>query len=898
MDDVQLLKQYVKDGSQDAFTAIVRRHVDLVYGTARRLVGDEQLAEDVTQAAFAVLARKAKQVEPGQLAGWLVNATRLAANEARRAKLCREKHEWRAAQMRSSKRSEDGDEPTLEQLTPLLDEALCRLGEADRTAVAMRFLQGRSFAEVAAAMGSSEEAARKRVERAVEKLRGMFMKKGFAPSVGGLMVVLAAHQAQAAPAGLVGSISAAAISGGAGTSAILAKGVMTVMVWAQVKVSAVVLGMLVAAAGGVVAAQMQLSPTTSQSRPAGEAGMTTHVYELTDLAWPDAIGTQGAADVASRVVGGTASGGVSRDQQLKDLADLIRETIGRGSWEGQGAGRGTIRPVPQYAQFVITQTPAIQQAIENLLEKMRTASALQVNVEMHIVTVDPSKIPADLAKVMDGPRSVENRGKLEATQFSELMRISESVVTPPRVTLFNGGSAFLAVGTDRNYVSGFKLTEKGYGPVIKTVESGFKVEVGAAVSPDGRMVALHISSKETQLIGIDLLKFKSGSNPEISVQGPRRNELTRDLQAIVPDNELAVIGKVSMMVEEKAKPGIRTKRMVYLVAKPSIIDQREAVSRAGGQSPATAPAVASADDLLLHVYEIADLTAVDTSPRRTDHGLFESATPVTDRERDGAFRTRATSLCDAIRKDVAPQSWREAGGSGVIRLSPVMTNLVVLQTPANHALIAQKLAELRDQRSSQICLSVDFVAIDTDKIPPVFRQALDEQRQSPRSPPKFWPDEAQVRELVGLATSHETAEVRLVNGGYAEMRGSLVTPFVNLVQPTTRASGMVYEPEVDGVDDGITLQVQATATPDGSGVDLTMAPSVKRVLEMPQFAFTPKGTQDRITIQQPTVMTVDCFTQYVVPSGRTLISWASGPAVSKPVMITLVRATILPKVSQ
>ena len=257
MDDLQLLRQYIKDGSQDAFAGIVDRHVDLVYGTARRLVGDEHLAQDVAQAVFVVLARRAKQVEPGRLAGWLVNAARLAANEARRSRLCREKHEWRAAQMRSSKRSEDGDEPTLEQLTPLLDEALCRLGEADRTAVAMRFLEGRSFAEVAAAMGLSEEAARKRVERAVEKLRGMFMKKGFAPSVGGLMVVLAAHQAQAAPAGLAGSISATAISGGVGTSAILAKGAMKIMVWAKVKVAAVILALatatVVAAAAGVAA---------------------------------------------------------------------------------------------------------------------------------------------------------------------------------------------------------------------------------------------------------------------------------------------------------------------------------------------------------------------------------------------------------------------------------------------------------------------------------------------------------------------------------------------------------------------------------------------------------------------------------------------------------------------
>ena len=907
MDDVQLLKQYVKDGSQEAFADIVRRHVDLVYGTARRLVGDEQLAEDVAQAAFAVLAQKAKRVEPGRLAGWLVNATRLAANEARRARLCREKHEWRAAQMRSSNRSEDGDEPTLEQLTPLLDEALCRLGEADRTAVAMRFLEGRSFAEVAAAMGSSEEAARKRVERAVEKLRGMFMKKGFAPSVGGMMVVLAAHQAQAAPAGLAGSISATAISGGTGVGAILAKGAMKMMVLAKVKVAAVVLGMLVGVTGGAVVAQMRLSPATSQARPAGEAGMTTHVYELTDLAWPAVRDPQAGPNVASRASGGTGSGGLSRDQLLKDLADLIRETIGLGSWEGQGAGRGTIRTVPQYAQFVITQTPAIQQAIENLLEKMKTASALQVNVEMRFVTVDPSKMPADLAEVMDGPRSAENRGKLEATQFSRLMNIQASVVTSPRVTIFNGGSAYVSVNTDRNYVSGFKIAENGYGPVVRDFSDGLWMEVGAAVAPDGREVALHVSSKATRLLGMDQLKFKSGSKPELWVQGPRRDELNMDLQAIVPDNEYTVIGKVSMMGEDEAKPGIRTKKMVYLVVKPRIISQRETDALASGQSPATAPAAASADDLLLQVYEIADLIALDMDSMRLDHGVFvKKATPVSDPERGNAL---ATSVCDVLRKTVAPQSWREAGGSGVIRLSPVMANLVVLQTPANHALIATKLAELREKRSSQICVNVDFVAIDTDRIPPAFGQALDEQRQSPRSPPKFWPDESQVRELVALATNHETAEVRLVNGGYAEMRRCLVTPCVTSVQPTTRASEIFYETEVDAVDDGTTLQVQATATPDGSGVDVVMLPAIKRVLEIKPFAYTPKGTEDQITVQQPFVRTVDGDIRSVIPNGKTLFWGTANPVnpdaaadgtkgVAKQTAITLFRATILPKVSQ
>ena len=238
MTDSQLLSEFVQTRSADAFAGIVGRYVDLVYVTARRMVGNEHLAQDVAQATFLVLVRKAKGVEARRLPGWLVNATRLSAREAMRSKLCRDKHEGRAAQMRSVVVLPSVDEPTAQQMTPLLDEALARLNETDRTAVVMRFLQGMSFPEVGAAMGSSEEAARKRVERAVEKLRAAFMKGGIAPSVGGLMVVLAAHQAQAAPAGLAGLISATAVSGAAGTSEVLAKGVIAAMKWASIKFAA------------------------------------------------------------------------------------------------------------------------------------------------------------------------------------------------------------------------------------------------------------------------------------------------------------------------------------------------------------------------------------------------------------------------------------------------------------------------------------------------------------------------------------------------------------------------------------------------------------------------------------------------------------------------------------
>lgn len=260
-----------------------------------------------------------------------------------------------------------------------------------------------------------------------------------------------------------------------------------------------------------------------------------------------------------------------------------------------------------------------------------------------------------------------------------------------------------------------------------------------------------------------------------------------------------------------------------------------------------------------------------------------------------------------IRKEIAPQSWQETGGAGVIRLSPLTAGLVVLQTAANHALIAQKLGALREDRSSQICVDVHFVTIDTARIPAAFRQALDPQAQ-PRKP--FWPNDSQVEELLQLALSHKTAAVRLVNGGYAEVRHCDVTPFVGSLSPTTRASEVLYEANVEDADDGITLQVQGSATPDGRGAALDLRPTSKRLLEMRSFTFAEKGTEDRLTIQQPLTNAIEVDTQVIVPNGETLVlggqTVASSPAVAagaakaapSQTQIILVRPAILPKINE
>ena len=162
MDDGQLLDEYRRDGSQTAFTALVGSYVNLVYSSARRQVADPGLAEDVTQAVFVLLAKRAESIRrPGALGGWLIKVTRYAAWEAIRERGRRQYHEQQAAAMKDE-RIETGAEPAWETYAPVVDEAMSRLGEVERSAVTLRYLQGLSLRQVGEAMGLSEEAGSRR----------------------------------------------------------------------------------------------------------------------------------------------------------------------------------------------------------------------------------------------------------------------------------------------------------------------------------------------------------------------------------------------------------------------------------------------------------------------------------------------------------------------------------------------------------------------------------------------------------------------------------------------------------------------------------------------------------------------------------------------------------------
>ncbi len=296
-DDRALVQAYARSGSEEAFAALVTRHVNLVYSVALRQVRDPHLAEEITQTVFILLARKASSLgSQTVVSGWLCQTARYVSARAltmQRRRLEREQEAFMQSPSSDPSHPAVSTDEDWKQIEPLLDDAMSRLPEADHNAVVLRFLEGRSYRDVSAQLGITEAAAKMRVNRAIGKLRSLLARRGVALPVASIAAAVSAHSVQAAPAGLAVSASLALAGGTAvsPTTSTLLNLTLKFMAWTKLK-TALVTGIAIALAAGTTTAVVLVARAKPEpvAQASGFVGYATPEATIQSLFWAGSIG--------------------------------------------------------------------------------------------------------------------------------------------------------------------------------------------------------------------------------------------------------------------------------------------------------------------------------------------------------------------------------------------------------------------------------------------------------------------------------------------------------------------------------------------------------------------------------------------------------------------------------
>lgn len=292
--DLQLLERYSRERSEDAFTELVQRHIDLVHSAAFRQLQSPPLAEEVAQAVFVKLARLSSPLPPDTiLSAWLYQVTRREAIDVVRREARRHAREQAALEMNTNAPNGPPD-ADWSQIEPLLDEAMEALDEPDRAAILLRYFENKSLRDVGQRLGASEDAAQKRVSRAVDRLRDHFRARGVAIGAGSLGTLLSTHAIQSAPAGLVTAVSASVGLASTATisaaAAVSAASVSTPAIVAMTTLQKSLLAAAAIAAIGAIAYQQQIISQFQRER-----AQTTSRLEAAVSAAQQAINERDAA---------------------------------------------------------------------------------------------------------------------------------------------------------------------------------------------------------------------------------------------------------------------------------------------------------------------------------------------------------------------------------------------------------------------------------------------------------------------------------------------------------------------------------------------------------------------------------------------------------------------------
>lgn len=329
-EDTELLSRYADTRSEQAFAELVRRHVNLVHSVALRQVnGDAHLAQDVVQLVFSDLAKKASALRHQRvLSGWLFVATRFAATKLVRSERRRKAREQEAQTMNEFANDSSGA-PEWEQVRPVLDEAMGELDETDREAILLRFFENRGYAEVGERLQLSENSARMRVDRALDKLHGLLARRNVTSTTGALAVVLANQAVTAAPVGLAANVTGAVLAGTAtGASAVATFMSMT-------KLQAGIIGTLVVAGTGGLALQQRVNARLARELDGVRQESAEHATIQTDSRRPS--GPASAAETLRRE-------GDAELAQLNDEANVLTQRLQHEGREMKAASGSSPQP--------------------------------------------------------------------------------------------------------------------------------------------------------------------------------------------------------------------------------------------------------------------------------------------------------------------------------------------------------------------------------------------------------------------------------------------------------------------------------------------------------------------------------------------------------------------------